>query len=219
MSALLLTLFTAFASSPYGRPAPVCEAGEIRVSSVNNAWYDLYVDGVLRVESRNDGQQVVRGLSPGRHHVRVTHFIRGTWSDDVIEVGCGSVVVAEVHKGSGLSVLTHFSQTPPAPRPVAYGRGHGRRPGPPRPAAVCTLPELSVMPSDNVWYDVYVDGVKRIESRNFDGTQTIAGLAPGRHHIRVTSFVGELWSQGTVDLGCGDFVLGEVRNRSGLRYL
>ena len=216
MSTLLFSLFTAFASSPT-RPVATCEAGELRVASVNNAWYDLYVDGELRLESRNDGQLVVQGLRPGRHHVRVTPFVgRGVWSEQIVEVGCGSVVVAEVHQGSGMNVLTHFSQTPQAPRPVAYGRG--RRPGPSRPARVCTLAELSVIPYDNTWYDVYIDGVKRIESRNFEGRQTIADLVPGRHHVRVTSFIGDVWSDGVVDLGCGDVVAAEVHERSGIRY-
>ncbi|MCB9690878.1 MAG: DUF4442 domain-containing protein [Alphaproteobacteria bacterium] len=71
---------------------------------------------------------------------------------------------------------------------------------------------------DNTWFDLYVDGAKRAP-RNFDGTQTIEGLAPGRHFVRVTSFVGEVWSEGYVDVRCGDAVYGEVFEDAGLRLI
>jgi hypothetical protein len=216
------------------------------VSAPTGDWFDLFVDGVMRVESRNfDGQQVVRGLNPGQHHVRVMDFV-GTsiWSQAPMAFGCGDVVVAEITERGGLQVISSWSTvvSRPAerPRPVSYRpsgyrtpqgrRGHpgSRRPGAhrPQPASyraprqyTCEPGALAVVPFNNAWFDLYVDGQKRVESRNDRGRQwVIEGLAPGRHHVRVRSFTGQNWSSATIEVGCNQQVAGEVVDRQGLRF-
>ncbi|MCA9567933.1 MAG: hypothetical protein KC656_08825 [Myxococcales bacterium] len=195
---------------PAARPPAVCHAGELRVSAPRDAWFDVYVDGRKVVESRvMDGQQAV-ALSPGFHRVRVTDFMGRAWSTEDLDVGCGEVVVGEVYQRAGMRVVSRFSEQPV--RPASYAP-YGRAP------RVCTAGSLSVTPFDNTWFDLYVDGAKRASARNFDGTQTVAGLAPGRHFVRVTSFVGEVWSEGYVDVRCGDAVYGEVFEDAGLRLI
>lgn len=214
-------------------PAPqrVCDVGELRVSAARSAWFDVYVDGRQVIESRiRDGQQSVQ-LTPGRHHVRITSFTGQIWSEQVLDVRCGEVFIGEVYDRTGMRILTQLQTQPPRPsygRPVANG-GPGPYPGAYggpgpyarpvgyRPPPVCNPGTLGVSGLDNAWFDLYIDGVKRVESRNFDGQQTVGGLQPGRHFVRVTSFVGQVWSEGYVDIGCDQAVYGEVVRNQGLR--
>ncbi|MCB9675815.1 MAG: hypothetical protein H6737_11900 [Alphaproteobacteria bacterium] len=212
-----LPVSTAFANPhshrpDHHRPPPppqVCEAGELRVSAARNEWFDVYVDGVQRIESRvMDGQQAI-ALAPGRHHVRVTNFMGRVWSEEILDVRCGEVLVGEVHDRAGLSLLTRWAAPPPPPPQ------YGHRPAP--PPRVCTAGSLGISPFQNAWYDVYVDGQKVIESRNFESQQVVWDLAPGTHHVRVTSFVGDVWSEDWVDIGCGQQLAAEVQQDRGLR--
>lgn len=219
LTTLPLTLSSAMArpypQAPHRAPAAVCDAGELRVSAPRDAWFDLYVDGRQRVESRiRDGQQIVQ-LAPGRHHVRVTSFTGRIWSEQVLDVRCGEVFITEVYERRGLQVVNSWTQQ--VHRPVAYRPVHRGPPGRPHRAPVCTAGSLGVSGFDNAWFDLYVDGVKRVESRNFDGQQMVSGLQPGRHFVRVTSFVGEVWSEVYVDVRCGEQVFGEVLEDRGLR--
>ena len=232
LAALLLAALPLTASASAGprhhrapAPAPVCEAGELRVSAARNAWFDVYVNGRQVIESRiRDGQQSV-GLAPGRHHVRITSFVGQVWNEQILDVRCGEVFIGEVHESAGMQVLTTLGPTQPTY--ASYGRPVARppagRPGRPyaRPVAytqpVCTAGSLGVSAFQNAWFDLYVDGVKRVTSRNFDGQQIVEGLQPGRHFVRVTSFVGDVWSEGYVDVGCNQAVYGEVVEDRGLR--
>jgi hypothetical protein len=176
--------------------APGCPASELRVSSPDGAWFDVVVDGREVLSSRVlDGQQAVR-LSAGRHHVRVTDFMGQTWSTQSVVVGCGEVLVGEVSDGLGLHGISRFN--------AASG---------PR----CRSASLSVVGRDGVWFDLVVDGATVLEQRSFDGPALVRGLTPGRHHVRVTSFMGEVWSEGTIDVGCGDPLALIVREGRGLR--
>jgi hypothetical protein len=225
----LLAAFTAAALPPAER----CPAAELRVSAPEGDWFDLYVDGQLRVESRNfDGQQVVR-LAPGTHHVRVMDFV-GTeiWSQDRHAFGCGDVVIAHVRDGRGLHVVNSWSTAPPPPpvrvahggygRPVGHRgtrRGPVRRP-PARPVhtvRTCAAGELSVTGFDNAWFDLYVDGRLQVESRNARGRASVVGLAPGRHHVEVRTFTGRYLNDLVVDVRCGERIAGEVVDGRGLR--
>lgn len=236
MLTALFTLLSTAHAGPHAIPAQAaCPTAELRVSAPTDDWYDLYVDGVLEVESRNfDGQKTVRGLAPGRHHVRVMDFVGNeVFSQETLAFGCGDVVVAEVYERGGLRVVSSWSTAPPPPpvhrsqrprhaRPVSYRPGRSGHRGPPaRPAPrayTCEPGELAVVPSNNAWFDLYVDGVRRVQSRNENGRQTvIAGLAPGRHHVRVQSFTGQPWSETVIEVGCNERVSAEVLDRRGLR--
>ena len=182
------------------RPVAACAPGELRVSAARDAWFDVYVDGAQVMASRvRDGQQAVE-LSAGRRHVRVTDFMGRTWSVDAVDVGCGEVLVGEVVDGRGLVGLSRFAAA-------------ADRPG----APLCRAGSLSVVGRGDVWFDLYVDGVPVLERRSFDGPSLVRGLEPGRHHVRVTSFMGEVWSEGTVDVRCGEPLELVVREGRGLR--
>lgn len=224
LTAALLASTSAVAARPY-HPAPtrapaVCEAGELRVSTPDNAWYDLEIDGVTRVEARNQRTVQSLPLRAGRHIVRVTDFMGELWSQQVVDIGCGETVVTEVYDDHGLEVLASYGNTPTRPTRPAAQRPGDRRPThrPSRPARVCTTGSLSISPVDGAWYDVFVDGEKVVQSRSFDGRQTL-DLAPGTHHVRVQSFVGEVWSSSTLDIPCNGLVVGDVYEDRGLRLL
>ncbi|TNE89429.1 MAG: hypothetical protein EP330_11240 [Deltaproteobacteria bacterium] len=226
----VLPLSTAFAHGGrghdhgYDRVPAQCNAGVLRVAAVDGAWFDLYVDGDRQVSSRvNDGQQQL-SLPAGRHFLRATDFMGEVWSEQVVDVACGETLVAEVAEDAGFALLTRFGEQPEYVAVHEEDRwewgwtGHGwgwveRRPA----REVCTPGSLAVMPQDNAWYDVYVDGQKVVESRNFAKKAVIGDLAVGSHHVRVTSFMGEVWSDGWLEVGCGAQVLAEVREDRGLR--
>jgi HEAT repeat protein len=91
-------------------PGP-CADAELKIVAVGDVWFDLFVDGVLRIEARvNVGGQAHRvdGLPPGGYHLRVTDFMREeVWSEGRLELACGEVISAEVRDGRGLRVLNH----------------------------------------------------------------------------------------------------------------
>ena len=86
-----------------------CEPAELIVGQPDNTWYNLRVDGELRIEARAfDDKQRVGGLQPGQYHVAVGEFMDSvTWSEGHLTVGCGDVIKAEVREGSGLKVLNY----------------------------------------------------------------------------------------------------------------
>ncbi len=86
-----------------------CEAGGLVVGQPDGAWYNLYVDGQLRIEARAmDDRMAVGGLEAGTYHVRVNHFMDGdTWSEGRVTIGCGETIKAEVNDGRGLRVLNY----------------------------------------------------------------------------------------------------------------
>lgn len=191
-------------------PVRVCDAGELRVSAVNNAWFDVYIDGAQRLEARNlRGQAVISNLRPGDHHVRITDFMGRVWSEQMVRVDCGAVIIGEVADRRGLSVLNGWSSPPPPRgRPVAYG-GRSRQ---------CAAGTLSVNAVNGAWFDMYVDGRLQVESRVSDQHHLLS-VAPGQHHVRITDFMGRVWSEQLVQVGCGEMVAADVFEDSGLRLL
>ena len=59
----------------------------------------------------------------------------------------------------------------------------------------------------------------RLEARAGDESTRVGGLESGSYHIRVTDFMGEVWSEGRLSLSCGDVVAAEVVEEKGLRVL
>ncbi len=86
-----------------------CETGVLKVGQPNGDWYNLYVDGELRIEARAmDKKKAVGGLEAGTHHIRVNEFMDNeTWSEGHLTLGCGETIKAEVVEGSGLRVLNY----------------------------------------------------------------------------------------------------------------
>ena len=86
-----------------------CEPAELVLKQIDDVWYNLHLDGDLRVEARAfDDNQRVGGLKPGQYHVRVGQFMDSeTWSEGLLTVGCGDVIKAQVREGSGLKVLNY----------------------------------------------------------------------------------------------------------------
>ena len=82
----------------------------------------------------------------------------------------------------------------------------------------CTSAQLRVAPVGNAWYDVHIDGRKRLTERGF-GTQETLTLAPGRHTVRVKDFMGRTLSTRTLRVECGAVVVAEVSERRGLKVL
>jgi hypothetical protein len=86
-----------------------CEPAELVVGQVEKVWYNLYVDGDLKIEARAfDDSKRVGGLTPGQYNIRVGQFMDNeTWSEGLLQVRCGDVIKAEVREGSGLKVLNY----------------------------------------------------------------------------------------------------------------
>ncbi len=84
-----------------------CESAVLKVGQPNGDWYNLYVDGELRIEARAmDKKKAVGGLEAGTYHIRVNEFMDNeTWSEGRLTLGCGETITAEVVEGSGLRVL------------------------------------------------------------------------------------------------------------------
>jgi HEAT repeat protein len=92
-----------------------CEPGELVVGQADKAWYNLYVDGQLKIEARAfDDSKRVGGLEAGQYHVKVNQFMDNeTWSEGLLKIGCGESIKAEVYDGKGLRVLNypdHYSK-------------------------------------------------------------------------------------------------------------
>jgi hypothetical protein len=214
-------------------PAPtICRPAEIRLSSPDEAWYDLLVDGRRQASSRGfDGPKTLT-LNSGRHHLRTQDFMGTTWSDHVLRLQCGETVVAEIRDDQGLFVLNRFGAQPrPEPRlrhrprgRFAYGHyGFGRdwywRPHEPARPAVCTLGELTLLPEGDDWYDVYLDGTKVVENRVFGEAKHFEGLLPGTHFVRVTSFMGDVIDERALTVDCGDQITATISEEHGVRVL
>lgn len=86
-----------------------CEAGMLQVGQPGGDWYNLYVDGELRIEARAmDDKKAVGGLQAGTYHIRVNEFMDNeTWSEGHLTIGCGETIKAEVLEGSGFQVLNY----------------------------------------------------------------------------------------------------------------
>ena len=55
--------------------------------STDGEWSNIYVDGELVLEFRNQGKQSIR-LTPGIHHVEIKDFMdREVWASGTLSVG------------------------------------------------------------------------------------------------------------------------------------
>jgi len=90
---------------------------------------------------------------------------------------------------------------------------------PPLPPAPCDAAEIRVNQVDGVWYDLFVNGDKKIEARVGDDSKRIGGLEPGTYHIRVTHFMGDVWSEGRLEVACGDTIAAEIAEDKGFKVL
>lgn len=198
-----------------------CSPAEVRISSPDDAWFDLLVDGERRIEARGFSTPEAIRLDAGRHHFRTTDFMGDAWSDHALNLGCSEVVVVEILDDRGLFVLTRFgAQSPPRPEPRGYWGSYDWhwRPADRPEARVCSSSELLVLPGDD-WYDVYVDGDKVVENRSFSRAARVEGLLPGTHFIRVTDLFGHTLAERHLDVGCGETLATTFSEERGLRVL
>jgi hypothetical protein len=192
------------------RPA-ACAPAEIRIANPQDAWYDLYLDGeeVAAPRGFDDRVKVIR-VPAGRHHLRVNDFMGDFWSRDTVRLSCGETLVAEIRDERGLRVLTRYGAERPAP-PPRHAHGHTR-------PQQCTAGQLVVSPQGNAWYDVYLNGEKVVENRNFGKPEVLRNLQPGRHVVRVTDFLGRHIDQQVVHVGCRTRLHATV-SESGMRLM